>query len=124
MRNCRGSKWRHEKSWPTPALQHWLAPLRCGLFAIYHLPRCAYPNPLPFKKAAIVAQARGRIHPLRGRKRKQKRCQNSRIRVKISAHTKRCMTIRSEEHTSELQSRGHLVCRLLLEKKKKTHIIN
>src|SRR3989442_4307272 len=28
---------------------------------------------------------------------------------------------RSEEHTSELQSRPHLVCRLLLEKKKKTH---
>src|SRR5690625_2844087 len=27
---------------------------------------------------------------------------------------------RSEEHTSELQSRGHLVCRLLLEKKKDT----
>src|SRR5690625_1930550 len=31
---------------------------------------------------------------------------------------------RSEEHTSELQSRGHLVCRLLLEKKKlKTHTL-
>src|SRR5690625_586760 len=29
---------------------------------------------------------------------------------------------RSEEHTSELQSRGHLVCRLLLEKKKKKKI--
>src|SRR5437870_7844117 len=29
--------------------------------------------------------------------------------------------IRSEEHTSELQSRGHLVCRLLLEKKKTKH---
>src|SRR5437870_10935696 len=28
--------------------------------------------------------------------------------------------VRSEEHTSELQSRGHLVCRLLLEKKKAT----
>src|SRR5207253_6763369 len=27
--------------------------------------------------------------------------------------------VRSEEHTSELQSRGHLVCRLLLEKKKR-----
>src|SRR5690625_6282403 len=27
---------------------------------------------------------------------------------------------RSEEHTSELQSRGHLVCRLLLEKKNKS----
>src|SRR5205809_5770202 len=33
---------------------------------------------------------------------------------------------RSEEHTSELQSRLHLVCRLLLEKKKKkkTHKVN
>src|SRR3712207_8102783 len=29
---------------------------------------------------------------------------------------------RSEEHTSELQSRQYLVCRLLLEKKKKHHI--
>src|SRR5438876_6631803 len=29
---------------------------------------------------------------------------------------------RSEEHTSELQSPVHLVCRLLLEKKKKKHI--
>src|SRR5437870_10482143 len=28
---------------------------------------------------------------------------------------------RSEEHTSELQSRGHLVCRLLLEKKKEQY---
>src|SRR3989449_4593019 len=32
-------------------------------------------------------------------------------------HTRR----RSEEHTSELQSRLHLVCRLLLEKKKQKH---
>src|SRR2546422_3246407 len=31
-------------------------------------------------------------------------------------------TNRSEEHTSELQSRLHLVCRLLLEKKKKRHV--
>src|SRR5690554_7255851 len=31
---------------------------------------------------------------------------------------------RSEEHTSELQSRPHLVCRLLLEKKKKKQQIN
>ena len=30
-----------------------------------------------------------------------------------------CFCIRSEEHTSELQSRTNLVCRLLLEKKKK-----
>src|SRR5690625_5619381 len=30
--------------------------------------------------------------------------------------------VRSEEHTSELQSRGHLVCRLLLEKKNKSKV--
>src|SRR3712207_8110531 len=30
-------------------------------------------------------------------------------------------SLRSEEHTSELQSRQYLVCRLLLEKKKKVH---
>src|SRR5690625_7121270 len=35
-------------------------------------------------------------------------------RVRRSCNRQR----RSEEHTSELQSRGHLVCRLLLEKKK------
>src|SRR2546429_4647052 len=34
-------------------------------------------------------------------------------------HAKR--HVRSEEHTSELQSRLHLVCRLLLEKKNKKH---
>src|SRR5215813_15655872 len=36
-----------------------------------------------------------------------------------------CMSCgrRSEEHTSELQSRPHLVCRLLLEKKKKNNIL-
>src|SRR5687767_15485106 len=31
---------------------------------------------------------------------------------------------RSEEHTSELQSLAYLVCRLLLEKKKRTHIVD
>src|SRR5258708_26739988 len=34
----------------------------------------------------------------------------------IKTHS--CQTSRSEEHTSELQSPDHLVCRLLLEKKK------
>src|SRR5437899_4311537 len=33
-----------------------------------------------------------------------------------------CKHVRSEEHTSELQSLRHLVCRLLLEKKKKKQI--
>src|SRR2546430_5335744 len=34
------------------------------------------------------------------------------------------LQIRSEEHTSELQSQSNLVCRLLLEKKKKINIIS
>src|SRR2546422_1542389 len=38
----------------------------------------------------------------------------------LAQHQARARDPRSEEHTSELQSRLHLVCRLLLEKKKKT----
>src|SRR2546429_1939722 len=38
---------------------------------------------------------------------------------RIAAASCRVFASRSEEHTSELQSRLHLVCRLLLEKKKK-----
>src|SRR2546429_2902500 len=36
----------------------------------------------------------------------------------VTVHAEACPHLRSEEHTSELQSRLHLVCRLLLEKKK------
>src|SRR5690625_6180452 len=36
----------------------------------------------------------------------------------LSSNVDIALDKRSEEHTSELQSRGHLVCRLLLEKKK------
>src|SRR5437870_8110814 len=43
----------------------------------------------------------------------------NRPHTKTSQHTTTITNSRSEEHTSELQSRGHLVCRLLLEKKKK-----
>src|SRR5258708_29882159 len=39
--------------------------------------------------------------------------------VRGRARTSRPKSARSEEHTSELQSPDHLVCRLLLEKKKK-----
>src|SRR3712207_8808918 len=40
----------------------------------------------------------------------------------LLARPRRSRALRSEEHTSELQSRQYLVCRLLLEKKKKTTI--
>src|SRR5690625_7746751 len=39
---------------------------------------------------------------------------------RLPHQARRSSSRRSEEHTSELQSRGHLVCRLLLEKKKKS----
>src|SRR5205814_5797137 len=46
---------------------------------------------------------------------------HSRTRISLTAEelVKRLQVARSEEHTSELQSLRHLVCRLLLEKKKK-----
>src|SRR5258707_10772475 len=45
----------------------------------------------------------------------QRVAQRDRAAVDVDA-----IALRSEEHTSELQSRQYLVCRLLLEKKKKT----
>src|SRR5690349_23150611 len=44
---------------------------------------------------------------------------SSQVSLSGSADTARSCALRSEEHTSELQSRRDLVCRLLLEKKKK-----
>src|SRR3712207_7581858 len=40
--------------------------------------------------------------------------------IAAACSTGRDLTVRSEEHTSELQSRQYLVCRLLLEKKTST----
>src|SRR2546430_12466572 len=50
------------------------------------------------------------------------RCSHASIGVKSVAPVPGaiCLMARSEEHTSELQSQSNLVCRLLLEKKKKT----
>src|SRR5256886_7856223 len=40
----------------------------------------------------------------------------------VVSTTRPMRPLRSEEHTSELQSQSNLVCRLLLEKKKKLHV--
>src|SRR5258708_25728871 len=70
-------------------------------------------------RARMVAAAAGAIHaadasfPGRGRDRV---CTRTRYRDGATRAN------RSEEHTSELQSPDHLVCRLLLEKKKKSNI--
>src|SRR5690625_6848992 len=52
----------------------------------------------------------------------QEQARATRLSVTSERHIPggRLSPTRSEEHTSELQSRGHLVCRLLLEKKKNT----
>src|SRR3712207_6961147 len=44
-------------------------------------------------------------------------------RVEVDVENSSADDVRSEEHTSELQSRQYLVCRLLLEKKKKKQTI-
>src|SRR5437660_2140718 len=46
------------------------------------------------------------------------------LRDRRRRRSARARGARSEEHTSELQSRGHLVCRLLLEKKKEKNATN
>src|SRR2546427_7588962 len=46
------------------------------------------------------------------------------VEVLVSLKKPASREVRSEEHTSELQSQSNLVCRLLLEKKKKTRMNN
>src|SRR3712207_8834567 len=56
-------------------------------------------------------------HPGQAEREEHHRAVGQRRQPRGSEHTQRQQ--RSEEHTSELQSRQYLVCRLLLEKKKK-----
>src|SRR5947207_12164643 len=55
--------------------------------------------------------------------RSRRRARNPFRRLLLLEHGKDCGLDRSEEHTSELQSHSDLVCRLLLEKKKKKQSI-
>src|SRR2546425_8534016 len=63
---------------------------------------------LPGNDATVIVVANGNADPLR--------IGTELVRVARTSS----VPIRSEEHTSELQSLAYLVCRLLLEKKKKT----
>src|SRR5687768_17899345 len=74
----------------------------------------AHSDLFPGRDQRRPAQGRGVHHPLRQADR------GGRERAAgAAARPRRLPPGRSEEHTSELQSRLHLVCRLLLEKKKK-----
>src|SRR2546422_2432493 len=69
-----------------------------------------FPYTTLFRSVALDQRAHGRL----GRARARRRPLEEESRRARWPHRQR-----SEEHTSELQSRLHLVCRLLLEKKKK-----
>src|SRR2546425_12302584 len=58
-----------------------------------------------------------------GRNPSARSCSSTSIVGRPGRHASPRPATRSEEHTSELQSLAYLVCRLLLEKKKKKHII-
>src|SRR5690606_40183626 len=82
-------------------------------------PRCQSrsSSPTPVAKRRLTSHGTAalrlrRVTPTVGRRWLRRRCHGRREK------TRRWR--RSEEHTSELQSRENLVCRLLLEKKKKT----
>src|SRR5439155_20390597 len=68
------------------------------------LPISAAKSPLPCPAARLSTAGSRRAGPFATPRKQRRGCKS-----------------RSEEHTSELQSRGHLVCRLLLEKKKRRH---
>src|SRR2546430_6203077 len=71
------------------------------------------------KRSPATDKLRSRCRSFR---RKQPR-DRPRFRVRASSSSSRALfSQRSEEHTSELQSQSNLVCRLLLEKKKRLRI--
>src|SRR5687768_18370337 len=70
--------------------------------------------------AASTSCCRGRRHTSAIRLRRLRPAGRGRGRVPPAGRRRR-RRMRSEEHTSELQSRLHLVCRLLLEKKNNYH---
>src|SRR5439155_25533055 len=72
---------------------------------------------LPISPRSCAGSATSRQRPPRETTRGGQRSRPARRRRQTMKNITR-RSVRSEEHTSELQSRGHLVCRLLLEKKK------
>src|SRR5207253_10314695 len=77
------------------------------------------PGPGGAREGRWAAARRERRHRAAGRCRAagRRRARAARSRLRLRQRAAGREGGRSEEHTSELQSRGHLVCRLLLEKK-------
>src|SRR5690606_41920816 len=92
-------------------------PLACPYPLSLHdaLPICQY---RPFRVADHQGGIAGGDHAQFQRTRAQRGLAQARIAGQLG-RARLAQVVRSEEHTSELQSRENLVCRLLLEKKKK-----
>src|SRR5437867_4964901 len=84
-----------------------------------------FPYTTLFRSPSVVNKAsdraRSAIHLGQNNVPSHYRCSVDKSTVQQSKSRRRCL-FRSEEHTSELQSPYDLVCRLLLEKKKKTKL--
>src|SRR3712207_7914188 len=96
-------------------------PPRSTLFPYTTLFRSRFPDPARWKARLRERYKKGLgdCRPEDGQKRATRELRFQRPRHAACAHDPaRSLRARSEEHTSELQSRQYLVCRLLLEKKK------
>src|SRR2546422_4427792 len=85
---------------------------------------CAAPSSVSSKRLG-TRSSRQRTASRRSRRSARRRACGSCFRISSCPAWEgaRCTTPRSEEHTSELQSRLHLVCRLLLEKKNNKYVL-
>src|SRR3712207_7112967 len=77
-----------------------------------------FPYTTLFRSEKFILKLYQRKHHAHAGKAKSNDDEISRL-MKVEGLLVRDFSVRSEEHTSELQSRQYLVCRLLLEKKKK-----
>src|SRR5438445_2184113 len=74
-----------------------------------------FPYTTLFRSGTVSGRSNGRVRP-RGRRRLSEA--GGRLQPRAAIARDEGAQLRSEEHTSELQSRQYLVCRLLVEKKK------
>src|SRR3712207_7222711 len=96
-------------------------PPRSTLFPYTTLFRSDSPPPASWPSSAHFTD--GQTSPTTTHRRSAARVRAREATLSASSVNRRSAS-RSEEHTSELQSRQYLVCRLLLEKKKNIHINN
>src|SRR5258708_27156361 len=83
-----------------------------------------FPYTTLFRSARLAARRQGRQRAQQGCRRAHRGARPAPLDGLLRERLLGDARVRSEEHTSELQSPDHLVCRLLLEKKKKNIIMH